>query len=541
MVNLTPAHFILPLTVAVLVFIALRNYYRLQVSPEKSDPELEQEPLVRLDYLLAATLSMTFLCVALWRLDFPTKAVFDECYHARTGMQYLLGQNPMEWTHPPLAKLIIAGGLKIFGGHFNPVEGIYKPDMGFSPQAALGWRFGSTVFGALSLSLLYFLARLITGNRLAALLATGLLALDGVFFVQSRIAMTNIYTVCFILLAALAAWNYRASGKTLWMLLLGLALGLAVATRWTTLYAVGLIALWLLFHDLPRAIKSPKVLALAGLGVGLLGMLFMKASAFYKADTSFPDKQRLILDSLGQWALGAVVVYLLAYTILQVLDRKNTLLALPGWYLLTFIVMPLGLYLLSYRPYMLQESTHDLYKVFTEQKVMWDYHAGMKETHPYSSPWWSWPLVLRPTWYEYTVMDTTNTRISGIMCIGNVFIWWASIPALIIAVWRAQKEQHAGLGFIALLGLGLWLAWSLQPRPLVFLHYFFEALPFACIALGYFGAKLWTSRDADLRSMAAGYGALILFWFGFFYPVLSALPVPQFYVQMHMWLGKLWI
>ena len=539
MVNLTPAHFILPLTVAVLVLNALRSYYRLQANQERPDLELEKEPIVRLDYLLAATLSMAFLCVALWRLGFPQRAVFDECYHSRTGMQYLLGQNPMEWTHPPLAKLVIAGGLKLFGGNFNPVEGIYKPDMGFSHEAALGWRFGSAVFGALSLFLLYFLARRITGNRLAALLAVEMLALDGVFFVQSRIAMTNIFTVCFILLAALAAWNYRDSGKLRWMLLLGLALGLAVATRWTTLYAVGLIALWLLAHDLPRATKSPKVLALAGLGVSLLGLLFMKASQFYKADTGFPDKQRLILDSLGQWALGAVVVYLLAYGVLQLLDRKNKLLALPGWYLLVFIVMPLALYGLAYRPYMLQG--HDLYKVFTEQKVMWDYHAGMKETHPYSSPWWSWPLVLRPTWYEYSVASPTDARISGILCIGNVFVWWASIPALGMAAWRAQKEKHAGLGFVALLGLGLWLAWALQPRPLVFLHYFFEALPFACIALGYFGAKLWTSRDDDSRSIAAGYGALILFWFGFFYPILSALPVPQFYLQMHLWLGKLWI
>ncbi|WP_309715616.1 phospholipid carrier-dependent glycosyltransferase [Armatimonas sp.] len=544
MENLTPAHFILPLTVAVLVFCAILSFYRLKenkVSSENGETRgLAQEPIVRLDYLLAATLSMTFLCVSLWRLDSPTKAVFDECYHSRTGMQYVLGQNPMEWTHPPLAKLVIAVGLRLFGGSFNPVEGIYKPDMVFSHEAALGWRFGSVVFGALSLFLLYFLARQLTGNRLAALLAMGMLALDGVFFVQSRMAMTNIYTVCFILLAALAAWNYRAGGKTRWMLALGLALGLAVATRWTTLYAVGLIALWLLSHDLPRAAKSPKVLALAGLGVTLLVSLFAKASQFYKADPSFPDKQRLILESLGQWALGAVVIYLVAYAVLQALDPKNKLIALPGLYLLAFLVLPICLYLLSYRPYMLQEPNHDLYKVFTEQKVMWDYHSGMKQTHPWSSPWWSWPLVLRPTWYERGIAGPDDGRTVGILCIGNVFVWWASIPALCMAVWRAQKERHAGLGFAALLGLGLWLAWGIQPRPLVFLHYFFEALPFACIVLGYFGARLATSRDEDSRSIALGYGALILFWFGFFYPLLSALPIPPFYVQMHLWLGKLW-
>lgn len=535
--NLTPAHFLLPLTVVFLVSKALWDFFRLKEAQER--PGLEQEPLQRLDHLLAGTLAMGFFCIILWRLDFPAKAVFDECYHSRTGMQYLIGQNPMEWTHPPLAKLIIAGGLKLFGGTFNPTEGIYKPDMSFSHAAAFGWRFGSTVFGALSIWLMFFLARALTGNRLAALLATVMLALDGVFFVQSRIAMTNIYTVCFILAAALAAWNYRASGKTGWMLVLGLALGLAVATRWTTLYAVGLIGLWLLAYDLPRAAKSPKVLGLAGLGVTLLGVLFVKAASFYKADPSHPEAGQAIVGALGPLLAGSVVLYLLAFAVLKALDRKNTLLSLPGWYLLTFIGMPVALYLLSYLPYMRQG--HDLFKVFDEQRNMWNYHAGMKETHPYSSPWWSWPLVLRPTWYEYSAVGPGDNRITGIVCIGNVFVWWASIPALVFAAWRARRDRHVGLGFAALLGLGLWLAWGIQPRSLVFLHYFFEALPFACIALGHFGARLWASRDDDFRYMAAGYGALILFWFGFFYPLLSALPIPDLYVRAHLWLGKLWL
>lgn len=537
--SLTPAHFILPLTVLVLVCWTLRGFFQLKEAQEK--PGLTQEPMERLDYLLAATLAMSFFCVILVRLDFPAKAVFDECYHSRTGMQYLLGQNPMEWTHPPLAKLVIAGGLKLFGGSFNPVEGIYKPDMGFSHAAAFGWRFGSAVFGALSVLLMFFLARALTGNRLAALLATGMLALDGVFFVQSRMAMTNIYTVCFILLAALLAWTYKTKRNPLWLPVLGVALGLAIATRWTTLYAFGLIALWLLAHDLPRVANYPKVLALAGLGVAVLGALFLQLRRFYTADTAYPEQQRVILSGLLWWLIGGVLLYVLAYAALRWSERRSdwaVQLALPGWYLLSFIGIPVALYLLSYIPYMRQN--HDLFKVFTEQRVMWDYHAGMKETHPYSSPWWSWPLVLRPTWYEYSKVGPGDNRIVGILCVGNVFVWWASIPALAFATWRAWKDKHGGLGFAALLGLGLWLAWALQPRSLIFLHYFFEALPFACIALGHFGARLWTSRDEDSRYIAAGYGGLILFWFGFFYPLLSGLPIPDPYVQMHIWLGKLW-
>ena len=41
--------------------------------------------------------------------------MFDEVYHAKTALQYLQGQNPTEWVHPPTAKLLIAAGVWVFG------------------------------------------------------------------------------------------------------------------------------------------------------------------------------------------------------------------------------------------------------------------------------------------------------------------------------------------------------------------------------------------------------------------------------------------
>jgi len=60
-------------------------------------------------------LALIFMLVAavfrLPRLGFPAEEVFDEVYHAKTALQYLQGENPTEWVHPPTAKLLIAIGV----------------------------------------------------------------------------------------------------------------------------------------------------------------------------------------------------------------------------------------------------------------------------------------------------------------------------------------------------------------------------------------------------------------------------------------------
>ena len=154
MEKMTPINLVLPLAVSLFVLVALVGLL-LMAKAAKKETALPTDSPARLDGLLAATFAIGFFCLAFWRLDFPAKAIFDECYHSRTGMQYVLGQNPMEWTHPPLAKLLIAESLQLFGGNFDPREGIYKPGDTFSKEAVLGWRFASVLFGSLSLALLF--------------------------------------------------------------------------------------------------------------------------------------------------------------------------------------------------------------------------------------------------------------------------------------------------------------------------------------------------------------------------------------------------
>jgi dolichyl-phosphate-mannose--protein O-mannosyl transferase len=87
----------------------------------------------------------------------------------------------------------------------------------------------------------------------------------------------------------------------------------------------------------------------------------------------------------------------------------------------------------------------------------------------------------------------------------------------------------------------MWLAWAIKPRPLDFMHYFFECVPFVCIALAYLGWRLYHSGDKAQRRFAVVFAGAAAAWFVFYYPLLSALTVPDAYFRLHIWLDRLWI
>lgn len=466
---LTPQAFIAPVTGGLLVLMALFHFF----GPRGGIlPPLRREPVTKADTVWALGLASAFYLVAGWRIGFPNQAVFDECYHGRTGMQYVIGQSPMEWSHPPLAKLLIALSLKATGARFDPTEGIFQPAGPFAPDTAAAWRFPSLIFGALTLLMVFALARSLTGNRRAAIGAVALLAVDGIFFVQSRIAMINIYTVFFLVSASLGIWKWRRSDRLSWLWLAGIGLGCALSTRWTALYALGLLGIFVIAVELPRLGKRKPAAAIASVAA----------------------------------LIGA------------------------------FIALPAAIYLLSYVPELVQQK-HDLEWLRGMQTQMWNYHTGLKVSHNYASPWWAWPLMLRPTWY-YT--GGGPNQFTGIVAIGNITLWWAFVPTLAMATLVAVRDKRSEMGFVALLGLGLWLLWGVQPRTLVFTHYLLEALPFAAIALATFGAQIWQAGGAP-RNLARAYLLLAVGWLVYFYPLLSAQSVSMPYYGNHLWLGLLWV
>ena len=139
----------------------------------------------------------------LYRLDFPNKHVFDEVYHAFTAKEYALGHKEAwewwtkpppgvayEWTHPPLAKEIMAASMWV----------LYS-------QNSWAWRLPGSLLGITSVYLVYQLGIILLKNKKASLIAAFIFSIDGLNFVQSRTGMNDIYYVTFVLASLLLLLN----------------------------------------------------------------------------------------------------------------------------------------------------------------------------------------------------------------------------------------------------------------------------------------------------------------------------------------------
>jgi hypothetical protein len=151
-------------------------------------------------------------------------AYFDEIYHARTAYEHIRNVKPYEVSHPPLGKIIIGIGIRLFG------------------MTPFGWRFMGTLFGVLMLPILYVFLKNLFGRTLIAACGTTLFAFDFMHFVQTRIATIDTYGVFFILAMYLFMYRYIAQDyeapfrKTaLPLFFSGLCFGLGAATKWVVI------------------------------------------------------------------------------------------------------------------------------------------------------------------------------------------------------------------------------------------------------------------------------------------------------------------
>ncbi len=389
----------------------------------------------RRELAICLVLALAAAALRLPRLGLPAEEIFDEVYHAKTAQQYLDRIPPTEWVHPPTAKLLIAIPVWLFG---------YKP---------WAWRLAPALAGVLLAPVFYLLARRVLPGERAALFASALLLCDGVYLVQSRVAMTNIFAVLFQLASALfvvrAALAERLPAGD--MLAAGLAFGLALSTRWTSLWAWGFLLLTLLVVR-GRRVARPRELLLVGT---------------------------------------------------------------------SFLLIPFALYVLSYVPWMTQgRPGQSLGHLWGHTKSIWGYHAGLVAEHPYFSKWYTWPWLARPTWYYF---KHTGDSVSGIVALGNPALWWASLPVALWAfcsgLWEHEPRRiFAGAGYFC-----LYLPWGVSPRTLNYNHYLFEAIPYACLALGLLLDRDW---DGPRRALARAYLALVGLLFIYFLPVLLGVPFP---------------
>ncbi|MEB3223632.1 MAG: phospholipid carrier-dependent glycosyltransferase [Candidatus Sericytochromatia bacterium] len=225
---------------------------------------------------VALLVALTFLGLALPRLDEPQVPLFDEVFHARSGALLARGLPPSEVSHPPLLKDAVAVSLALLAPGFEPRAARWAPGEGggYARDAVWAWRLPSLLAAAWAVAVAYLLGGALGGGRAAGLAAAALLGLDGCFWVHARAAQTNVLEASLVLTAVGCAWRASRGWSFPWLLGAGVAIGLAVATRWSALVPWLALGAWLAWGTRGEA---RAVLRLAGAWVAVPLLVYVAA------------------------------------------------------------------------------------------------------------------------------------------------------------------------------------------------------------------------------------------------------------------------
>jgi predicted membrane-bound dolichyl-phosphate-mannose-protein mannosyltransferase len=366
---------------------------------------------------------------------------------------------------------ILAGDGTLLGvdgeGDKLVVAGANGSDLIETGRHALAWRLPGVIFAALLAFVLVLLARRLFASAVLPAIVGLAVIVDGSMFAQARIGMNDIYVAALIVAGwyfVVAAHRPRRSAA-LDILIAGVLFGLALAAKWAGAYA------------------------LAGVG---LASLVMTARAYERGrpGTGGP------LDLLAM--RGANV----------------------GLLFVSFAVIPAAIYLASYVPWFGGPTIPYNWSLVELTQQMYWYHSSLTAPHPAGSPWWSWPLVLKPVYWYFG--QSTGGDNAYIYDAGNVMLFWAGLVAFCWCAVAAVRARSVPLAFVVFAGLMQYVAWIPIGRVLFFYH-FFTVLPFYLLALAASLAFLW---ETGRVRWVVGYLAAAVAAFAYFYPFISAQPFP---------------
>ena len=457
-------------------------------------PRLIQDPARRHGYALAVALILLIsTALRLWQLSTPATMMFDEIYYAKDAKAIVDGRvgvdgqyrwaagDEVSWPHPEMGKLAIAAGIVLFG------------------DRAFGWRVPAVIAGIALLACVYPLGRRLGLSPPWALLALLFAAADPLGVAQSRIATLDIFIAVWSVVCLLCVLKYVQGGwRPSWLLLTGLAGGMAAATKWSG--GLAIIAALLI--------------------IAVSWLLQRRAGRRGAEDEEGAEERPLPADESGA-VLTRRRVPLTPPLAEQVRAEAPTgsPWARIGLVVTALVAVPVGVYFLSYAQYFLAGHTWADFVELHRQAVFFSLH--LHATHTYASSAPSWIIDYRPVWYYFDGKKTYH----GVIAIGNPFLWWMATLSLLITLLLALLRRSYALLPAAAIIVVLYLPWFATSRT-SFLYYMTPVAPFMAILVAtvlclFAGGVvprrgwLWAAGAAILTAALwepVGVGAGWLFW-----------------------------
>jgi len=276
-----------------------------------------------------------------------------------------------------------------------------------------------------------------------------------------------------------------------------------------------------------------------------LQLLFMLVSMLFFLEslenTPFPDKKKLLFAGLffglaisTKLVALNMLLFFIPLLIFYVFTKKIRYQGLWPWLALCFLLIPFLIFFCVHLaiPFFKGRTIADIWNI-TAFHI--HYHMTTTQTHHYTSPWWSWPIMSRPTWAFY---KNHHGLVNGIIFIGNPVLFWSTPLSIGFVVWEFLKKRSMAAGIILLGFCSQWLFFSLATR-MTFFHYFYLAMPFAAMAMALLARRVWLKGKIG-RSVVLVFLTLTVMMFVYWYPLLTGLSIPYKFYEQHMWFRS-WI
>ena len=430
------------------------------------------------ELLLPLSLFIITLVSRLYRLATPKGYVFDEVYYAKDAHSLLLHGvelNPKTGTgafvvHPPVGKWIISIGIKIFGFH------------------EFGWRFMPAMVGSLSVVVMYYTAKKLFANQAIATIASTLMIVDGLHFVESRTALLDIFLMFFTQCALLTFLHEKY-----W--LTGSALGLAAATKWSGFYTAFFLLILLIYFDLRQEV---------------------------------PPLRQFIRNFLlrgSQMILLPVVVYFFSWA---------------GWFW-TSIGWDRNWTVDTHQhssiiPVSIRDWLH-------YQSEILNFHSHLETPHPYQSNPWSWLIMGRPTSFYYATPNGCGASkcAQEVTAMGTPLLWWLGTICIAVAIGYLVARKDRTMGMLLTVLASGYLPWFLIQQRTTFNFYVIVIEPVMILIMVYL-AKIYLESSATWQITRRRWiyilSILFIIILNFFYilPIIDAQ-----IINYSDWLSRMWL
>lgn len=460
------------------------------------------------------------LMMRMWNLGQFDAPVFDEVYFPVFAENYLDGESFYD-VHPPLGKYIIALGIQLLG------------------RGEWGYRIMPAFMGALIPVLVAGVAYRLTYWRNYALLAGALMLTDGLFLVESRYGLMNVFLVAFGFAAQifmLTGLVHKGANKAVLFMCSGVMLGAAIAVKFNGLF---FSLLFIALMILAWGVKWLWPQHLSHLGV--LARIVEVRWWHY----------------LFCFILPAFVFYAIAWIPhLILMPQTGAQLPESSLWIPTWVPELFHPVLEFCRPLL-----EFLRAVVSINQSLINGHTGSNlvvtddtPVHPYCSTslwplvrqlpilpnllpqefWgagaWSWPVLGRPVGYYF---NSEGNIWRAVHALGNPILWWLGIVAIVGLSLRGLRRLRGVPAYLLLGFAANYLPWFLISR-CVFIYHYMSALAFVIMALAW--VACWWLHD--LRRWVRGVGVtvvtLVIAGLFFFAPVWFGLPLSsgEFYARM---------